>query len=374
FAAPTTAQVRVMTQHAAKGLEFDEVILPWLDKSMGGARRAPCFPWAPKPLADIAAIAPEIKKDLRVHAPILEAFHNQSWVGDLSDSLSLLYVSITRPRTGLHLVFRKLKNPKQVHEALTPATFIRAAIPSIDQAIENAEPDDQKHFWKFENSVVTHRTTEAPATPPHPKPVLVIPTGARSALVTPSSHEGAGSLSDRFQLLPGRARRDGVILHELYRHVGWFDDGPPAEVLLEQAFDNAAIQLGRPVGSDLRAALLNRFTESLSGEVGKALCRAAHSDWKVESLEALPEHPILVRLDSGMLRGRIDRLILGRDASGNITHAAILDYKTGRADTKAERQAATELYQPQLDRYAEGVAVAYNLLPESIETELMFVG
>ncbi|MBT5657939.1 MAG: hypothetical protein HOI89_09190, partial [Phycisphaerae bacterium] len=70
----------------------------------------------------------------------------------------------------------------------------------------------------------------------------------------------------------------------------------------------------------------------------------------------------------------IDRLILGRDTSGNITHAAILDYKTGRADTKAERQAATELYQPQLDRYAEGVAVAYNLLPESIETGLVFVG
>jgi ATP-dependent exoDNAse (exonuclease V) beta subunit len=203
---------------------------------------------------------------------------------------------------------------------------------------------------------------------------LVIPTGARSALVTPSSHEGAGSLSDRFQLLPGRARRDGVILHELYRHVGWFDDGPPAEVLLEQAFDNAAIQLGRPVGSDLRAALLNRFTESLSGDVGNALCRAAHSDWKVESLEALPEHPILVRLDSGMLRGRIDRLILGRDASGNITHAAILDYKTGRADTKAERQAATELYQPQLDRYAEGVAALYHLSPSAIETGLMFVG
>ena len=374
FAAPTNAQVRVMTQHAAKGLEFDEVILPWLDKSMGGARRAPCFPWAPKPLADIAAIAPEINKDLRVHAPILEAFHNQSWVGDLSDSLSLLYVSITRPRTGLHLVFRKLKNPKQVHEALTPATFIRAAIPSIDQAIENAEPDNQKHFWKFENSVVTQRTTEAPAIPPHTKPVLVIPTGVRSALVTPSSHEGLGSLSERFQLLPGRARRDGVILHELYRHVGWLDDGPPAEVLLEQAFDEAAIQLGRPVGSDLRTTLLERFTKSLEGDVGDALRRSAHKNWHATTIEALPEHPILVRLDTGMLRGRIDRLVLGRDANGTITHAAIIDYKTGRVHNQADRQAATERYQPQLDRYAEGVAAAYGILLASIETRLVFVG
>jgi ATP-dependent helicase/nuclease subunit A len=373
FAAPTTATVRVMTQHKAKGLEFDEVILPWLDKVMAQDRVAPCFPWSPEPLADIAAIAPHVRKELRVHAPILKAFHNQSWASDLADALSLLYVAITRPRTGLHLIFRKLKNPKQVNESLTPATFLRAAIPELDQAMENADPHDRDHFWAFDGSVNTSPDEQARDARPPTKPVRVTPIGARSALVTPSSHAVVGSLAERFRLVPGRARRDGVILHELYRHVQWLDDGPPPEALIEQAFDEAAIQLGRPAGSDLRAALLDRFTASLEGEVGNALRRAAHASWNAATLEALPEHPVLVRLDSGMLRGRIDRLVLGRDASGAITHAAILDYKTGHAGTEAERQAATEWYQPQLDRYAEGVAAAYSLSPDAIETELLFV-
>jgi len=373
FAAPTTAPVRVMTQHKAKGLEFDEVILPWLDRGMARDRTAPCFPWSPEPLADIAAIAPHVRKELRVHTPILKAFHNQSWAGDLADALSLLYVAITRPRTGLHLVFRKLEKPKQVHEILTPATFLRAAIPELDQAMENADPDDTKHFWKLEGSVITRPDDQAHGTLPPTKPVRVTPIGARSTLVTPSSHDGVGSLAERFRLVPGRARRDGVILHELYRHVQWLDDGPPPEVLIEQAFDEAAIQLGRPVGSELRAALLERFTESLEAEVGNALRRAAHADWNVATLEALPEHRMLVRLDTGMLRGRIDRLVLGRDASGTITRAAILDFKTGRLDTEADRQAAIEWYQPQLDRYAEGVAAAYSLPPDAIETGLLFV-
>jgi RecB family exonuclease len=74
-----------------------------------------------------------------------------------------------------------------------------------------------------------------------------------------------------------------------------------------------------------------------------------------------------------MLRGRIDRLVLGRDGSGAVIRAAILDFKTGHADSKSERQTATEWYQPQLDRYAEGVAAIYQLPLEAIESRLLFV-
>ena len=163
------------------------------------------------------------------------------------------------------------------------------------------------------------------------------------------------------------------MLHELYRLVRWLDDGAPEATEIDLAFDEAALQLGRPVGSDLRAQLLERFEQSLEGTVGESLRRGAHASWDVDALEAIPEHPMLVRTESGVIRGRIDRLVLGPDASGTVTRAAILDFKTGWVRTDEDRRGAEEWYQPQLDRYAEGVAATFGIAPDSIETGLLFV-
>ncbi|MCP4757999.1 MAG: UvrD-helicase domain-containing protein [Planctomycetes bacterium] len=376
FGAPSDAAVRIMTQHKAKGLEFDEVVLPWLDRPMAKARQMPCFPFSGDPLEPPLAMAPEVSQKQRVHAPVLEAFQNQSWAAGLADSLSLLYVSITRPRTGLHLVFRP--SDKDPQEQLTSATFLRAAIDDLNRnfskAVDEIDTRPKEPFWTrsggaFQTSGGGEASQAAESVSLVRIRVSDVPT-----VLAPSSHEQTGSIADRWPLLPGRARRDGVILHELFRLVRWLDDGPVDDAAIERAFDEAALQLGRPVGSDLRAALQTRFMESLGGPVGAALRREMHAAWKVETLEAIPEHPILVQTETGVIRGRIDRLVLGKDSSGAVVRAAILDFKTGHAETEAELQAAREWYQPQLDRYAEGVAAIYGLPLESIDTGLLFVG
>ena len=375
FGAPSDAAVRLMTQHKAKGLEFDEVVIPWLDGTMAEARRMPCFPLSGDPLEPPIAMAPEIPKKQRVHAPVLEAFQGQSFAAGLADALSLLYVSITRPRTGLHLVFRP--SDKDPEDTLTAATFLRAASSGLNTGFSRAmdEIDDRadEPFWTLSGG--DFHTSGGGVVPPKPHRVSTVRIQASDVaqVVSPSTHEQAGSIRERWPLVPGRARRDGIVLHELYRLVRWLDDGAPEATEIDLAFDEAALQLGRPVGSDLRAQLLERFEQSLEGTVGESLRRGAHASWDVDALEAIPEHPMLVRTESGVIRGRIDRLVLGRDASGTVTRAAILDFKTGWVRTDEDRRGAEEWYQPQLDRYAEGVAATFGIAPDSIETGLLFV-
>jgi ATP-dependent exoDNAse (exonuclease V) beta subunit len=60
----TGGRVRVMTVHGAKGLEFDEVVLPLLDKAFV-KESSGCLAVSDGPLGDLVAVAPSVHKKLR---------------------------------------------------------------------------------------------------------------------------------------------------------------------------------------------------------------------------------------------------------------------------------------------------------------------
>ena len=61
---PTSARVRVMTVHQAKGLQFDIVVLPELDVGIGG-QPPEIVAGCPKPAARIERVCRYVSKDLR---------------------------------------------------------------------------------------------------------------------------------------------------------------------------------------------------------------------------------------------------------------------------------------------------------------------
>ena len=100
------ARVRVMTVHAAKGLEFDEVVLGALGNSLDDVRaRSASVAIIPADDAGTpAAVGPVASLELVAHSPLLAAFRAESETARLGDALSALYVGLTRAKEAVHLV------------------------------------------------------------------------------------------------------------------------------------------------------------------------------------------------------------------------------------------------------------------------------
>jgi len=352
--AASAGQVRVMTVHKAKGLEFDEVILPVLHPSLIN-ERAGCRVLREGPLAEVLAVAPSVNADVRWAAPLLEVFRHQMLTREFADRLSTLYVAITRAKRGLHLVMQH--HGKDIEDQCSAANIIRAAMPSIDQAIKDRGQSEAGLVWP---STPEAWTTEVVALPPE------VPT-PMSPRIKASGRDVHASTSTTLsiEVTSGRPRRDGIALHECFSEIEWLDDGPPDVTKLEAAFTRASVQTGRPVGSDQRAALVKRLERALAGDVGAALRRETYAHWAVDELQVLRELPLL----SGTSTMRLDRLVLGL-RQGQVVRAAILDFKSGITDANV----AHDIYAPQLAAYVERVSDTFSSLPDdAIETRLLLV-
>ena len=98
---PRQAGVRVMTIHRAKGLEFDVVVLPALERPLLRPPHAPVYLLRRSPLAPVDAVHRSAPASVRRLAPELEDGHRQEQARRLRDDLSALYVALTRARQGL---------------------------------------------------------------------------------------------------------------------------------------------------------------------------------------------------------------------------------------------------------------------------------
>ncbi len=98
----TSSAVRVMTIHSAKGLEFDEVILPFLDVKIGD-NRSPGLQgnlfWGVEENIRVYYINSHMA---RRHPALWELYRNESHLR-IWDDVNLLYVALTRARRKLTL-------------------------------------------------------------------------------------------------------------------------------------------------------------------------------------------------------------------------------------------------------------------------------
>jgi ATP-dependent exoDNAse (exonuclease V) beta subunit len=379
-----SARVLAMTIHASKGRQFDFVVLPDLDDRLDKSGQRPLI--RRKGLfdeADCISVAPT--KDVCGRHPALAEMRRKARAKGLIGELCAMYVAMTRPKRGLDLVVHPQAQKNDAHK------FTAAGLLLTTFDVPDAQP--ARELWKHDESVVPGGAADAggkassgpdgmgdpaPASPPAEVPPLTLvappPGGSRHRpQVSPSGLEGAGFVNLagllRFETRDASLDR-GTVLHRWFEQVLWLDDAAPDD----DALLAAVRDLGLPEAQV--ATLLPEFRRACGGgNVKAALCRPADA---AGSIEVWRERNFALPTDVDgkpvLLTGAIDRVVVCRDASGTVTTAEVLDYKTdrvgGKPDVLADR---VKHYTPQLRAYRNAVSLLLRVPAERVTAKLLFV-
>ena len=140
--ARTATPVQVLTIHGAKGLEFDHVLVPSLDRERNRGRE-PLLRWLDLPRSDdgsdlIMAPAPVIGDE--EPGEVTAFLRRLTWIRAANEQVRLLYVAATRARRSLHLYAA----PAQRTDGLVtprPRTLLASLWPALAGAFQ-APPAD----------------------------------------------------------------------------------------------------------------------------------------------------------------------------------------------------------------------------------------
>lgn len=331
-----SSNIQVMTIHKSKGLEFDVVVLPELS-------------WRIEPKNDFnylierdsASLKPlrvslPGTAELRDWHPQLAAMASKMKQELFEESLSRLYVAMTRARTSLWMF-----TPSDALEkkAVNAAKLIARAIKPL--VVEQESVDACKaQQWKVRKV--------RPKTPLVKKISLVTSTHRTRGLArsSPSSYVQStiGETSNK------AAERFGSAIHKLFSMVTWLEELPSDE---KQTL--ALIEQGSTI-EEARDAIKAFKRYLVLTEIQSALQRPA-SDAQVYT-----EKSFVFRKGNALVHGKIDRLYY----TG--TQGSLFDFKVGCTPPRERLEA----YKLQLSDYAEA---ARRLFPGvTFKSRLIFLG
>nr|MDQ3387886.1 PD-(D/E)XK nuclease family protein [Gemmatimonadota bacterium] len=380
---PTEAQVRVMTVHKSKGLEFDIVVLPELDAPLIKGRTK-ALAYRPAPTEPITRVFPYISPQIRAlfpDVPELEAAAAQARGAEVRDALSGLYVGMTRARHALHLLI-KPDGPKGPGKASTSARIVRNALDALGPAADGdllfAAGDPR---W-FDALPPRRKAAETPSgttdavlgdtvTTASGGEVRLRPVSRRARAlprVVPSQMAGGARVEPRtlLRLESGAAER-GTLIHAWAEQIGWIEDGLPS--------DEEMLALARRKAPALPEKQVRGLIGLFRGwvqtpEIWRVLSRAAYP----AGAELEREAPFVYRQDDLLVEGVVDRLVLLREEE-RVVGARILDFKSDASNAPGLSAVGSLVahYQPQMAAYRQAIAQGWRLAPESVTGSFVFL-
>lgn len=387
-ALPTEAQVKVMTVHKSKGLEFDAVFLPDLDVDLSPSNNLyvlrgsdPCR--APDGVlrymnARLQSLLPD---DWQL------AFRQEKERG-INESLCLLYVAMTRARQALYLTARPNSGqPLQKLGSLLQST--------LGQGQRTTEPEAV--LYELGNPAWYERDASAPsasagepaadATVPNVDLRLQLRTDRASAPARGLRVAAPSSLLPAHQAIPlvrafsathSIGSTHGRLVHAFFEQVIWLEDyrydpqplrrvalaSVEPEALRHLSMDKVLLEFAELLKlACVRAALSRqRYQQKLFGQVPDAV-------------EIDNERAVSLIVGDKLITGTIDRLAVLMKG-GRPYAAEIFDFKTDQVDSRNPHEwlsQRVEHHRPQLEIYAQVVADLFNLPRQRIATHLIML-
>lgn len=377
---PSSADVRVMTFHQSKGLQFDIVVLPELDYRLVG-QPPQMVVSRPNPAAPITHVCRYVSKDDLVALPKeFEAMFSSYERQVVEESLCVLYVALTRAIHSLHMIVAPSK-PNEKSLPSTAAGVLRVALAG-GRLLEPEETAYEHGRSDWCRSAATAASAEAvPAAAPLEIKLAPPPRRATRNLetATPSRLEGGPRvhLSSRLRLEPSQSLDRGTLLHAWFEEIEWLDDGVPEDRVLREI-------AARLATADLDiAATIGCFRTALSQPAIRSLLErsACAEQWRKLKAKHDPvryevrrEWPFVVRDGDTILNGQIDRLVVALDGSRALA-AEVIDFKSDRLPANDPRAVAAriDLYRPQLEAYRRAAAASLRLPEDRVTSRIAFI-
>jgi len=394
---PVPVDVRVMTIHQAKGLEFDIVVLPELDARLVG-QPDPFVIDRPDLIGPIERVCRYASMDVQRLMPAdIQQMFTEATDREATEALCVLYVAITRAVHALHMVIP----PSTSSERTFPCTFaglLRIALkddkPVDANAVlfEHGDPRWSEHSGRDESvDTVREQAIDGDRTPVTIR--LAPMTGQRRRgweRARPSGLEGGSRvhLNHVFAADRSGAFLRGQLIHAWFEEIEWLDDGRPDRSTLSRAADRVLANSGAAsIDVDEQLARFDAMLDSPA--IAGVMSRSRYQNPEalgfprdvIQELAAGPltataqnERGFAIRDDGQLLSGFVDRLVLLGHGPETVA-AEIIDYKTDPVDVKDAKQLIDKVnfYTPQLDAYRRAMAKVTHLPPERIAARLLFV-
>ncbi|HYV36253.1 MAG TPA: 3'-5' exonuclease, partial [Gemmataceae bacterium] len=389
---PSGAAVRVMTIHGAKGLQFDAVVLPELDCQLAG--RSPSFVVGrdPKTLEVnfVCRYAEEAVQKL-LDAKEQQAFELERQQR-IEESLSLLYVAMTRAVHALYMVIPGPYKGKYAGKTAWCNLLVQTLAP-------NVTPVEKTNIWQHGDAKWFQAVKAAPQAPVAVELSPAQPIVFREAKderrrgmehVAPSSREGQAKVpvARLFNPSEGTGTAAGTLYHAWFEAIEWLDDGPPTEETLRAAAQKLRSKLPAETWRDLDKHLATFRGWLGNAQIAVALKQSAYANpqaagfptalasiWRtgLRPLKAERERRFLVPDGESFWNGSLDRVVWIAD-DDRVVAADVLDYKTDAiaSGDDAALVSRTEHYRPQLEAYRRVVATLAGMTIESVTARLLF--